>query len=115
MPSFPEPFEDQLRFWLGRGRRWVPLFSILVTAFTVPAAILFLVPSMLGFFAPPLDPHIDLYAVNRPPAFTFLDASGEDVGHRGAIIGERLRLEEMPAYLPAAFSAICITASIRWA
>src|SRR5215469_864306 len=100
MPSSPGPFEDQFRLWLGYGRRWVPLFSIVVTGFVVPAAILFLLPSLLGFFAPPLDPHIDLYAVNRPTAFTFLDAAGEDVGHRGAVVGERLTLEEMPRYLP---------------
>jgi penicillin-binding protein 1A len=106
MPSSPGSFEDQIRLWLGYGRRWVPLFSIFLTAFAVPAAILFLLPSLLGFFAPPLDPHIDLYAVNRPTAFTFLDTNGEEVGHRGAIIGERLRLEDMPAYLPAAFIAM---------
>ena len=48
----------------------------------------------------------DLYAVNRPIAFTFLDADGDEVGHRGAIIGKRLTLEQMPAYLPAAFIAM---------
>src|ERR1700761_7057518 len=106
MPSFQVPPEDRLRFWLGHGRRWAPLFAILITAFAVPAGILFLLPSALGFFAPPLDPHIDLYAVNRPTAFTFLDADGGEIGHRGAVVGERLKLEQMPAYLPAAFIAM---------
>ncbi len=46
------------------------------------------------------------YAVNRPIAFTFLDADGNDVGHRGAVVGERLHLQDMPAYLPAAFIAM---------
>src|SRR6202012_5396328 len=35
-----------------------------------------------------------------------LDADGNDVGHRGAVVGERLKLEDMPAYLPAAFIAM---------
>ncbi|MBV9331066.1 MAG: PBP1A family penicillin-binding protein, partial [Alphaproteobacteria bacterium] len=45
-------------------------------------------------------------AVNRPVAFTFLDSGGTVVGHRGAVVGERLRLEDMPPYLPAAFIAM---------
>jgi len=72
----------------------------------VPLALLYLTPLALGLFAPRLDPNIDLYAVNRPLAFTFLDVSGNEVGHRGAIVGERLKLEEMPAFLPAAFIAM---------
>ena len=63
----------------------------------VPLALLYLTPMVLGLFAPPLDPRIDLYAVNRPLAFTFLDADGNEVGHRGAIVGERLTLDEMPS------------------
>ena len=50
-------------------------------------------PTVLSWFAPPLDMTKDLYAVNRPIAFTFLDADGNEVGHRGAIIGKRLTLE----------------------
>jgi penicillin-binding protein 1A len=106
MPPAAGPFEDRIRLWLARGERWAPLFAIIVTAFAVPAAVLFLLPSLLGLFAAPPDLHTDLYAVNRPLAFTFLDANGEEAGHRGAVIGERLRLEDMPAYLPAAFIAM---------
>jgi len=106
MPPRPDQTEDPLRLWLARGERWAPLFTIIVTALTVPAAVLFLLPSLLGLFAAPLDPHIDLYAVNRPLAFTFLDTSGAEAGHRGAVIGQRLKLEDMPAYLPAAFIAM---------
>jgi penicillin-binding protein 1A len=107
MPDEPEPdFAARFRRWLAHGHRWAPLFAIILTALIVPAAILFLLPSLLGLFAAPLDPGVDLYAVNRPLGFTFLDASGEDVGHRGAVVGERLHLEEMPAYLPAAFIAM---------
>jgi penicillin-binding protein 1A len=83
-----------------------PAFAIAMALIAVPMALLYLTPLLLGLFAPRLDPAIDLYAVNRPLAFTFLDSSGNDVGHRGAIVGERLKLEEMPVYLPAAFIAM---------
>ena len=83
-----------------------PLFAIVMAVIAVPLALLYLTPLVLGLFAPRLDPSIDLYAVNRPLAFTFLDLSGREVGHRGAIVGERLKLDEMPAYLPAAFIAM---------
>jgi penicillin-binding protein 1A len=86
--------------------RWIRPFTIIITVLTVPVALLFLLPALLGLFAALPDPGTDLYAVNRPVAFTFLDADGNDVGHRGAVVGERLHLEDMPAYLPAAFIAM---------
>jgi penicillin-binding protein 1A len=106
MPQPEMALKDRLRAWWEHGHRFAPLAAILLAALIVPAAVLFLLPSVLGLFAPPLDPHIDLYAVNRPLAFTFLDVTGEEVGHRGAVVGERLHLEDMPSYLPAAFIAM---------
>ncbi|HKQ44602.1 MAG TPA: PBP1A family penicillin-binding protein [Rhizomicrobium sp.] len=88
------------------GQPYAPAFAITMAAIAVPLALIYLAPLALGLFAPRLDPAIDLYAVNRPLAFTFLDADGKEVGHRGAIVGERLKLDEMPAYLPAAFIAM---------
>jgi penicillin-binding protein 1A len=85
---------------------YAPAFAIAMAVIAVPLALLYLTPLVLGLFAPKLDPAIDLYSVNRPLAFTFLDADGNEAGHRGAIVGERLKLEEMPAYLPAAFIAM---------
>jgi penicillin-binding protein 1A len=88
------------------ARAYAPAFAIAMAVIAVPLALLYLTPLVLGLFAPRLDPSIDLYAVNRPIAFTFLDADGNDVGHRGAIVGERLSLDQMPRYLPAAFIAM---------
>ncbi|HJT44487.1 MAG TPA: PBP1A family penicillin-binding protein [Rhizomicrobium sp.] len=88
------------------GQPYAPAFAITMAMIAVPLALIYLTPLLLGFFAPRLDPAVDLYAVNRPLAFTFLDADGKEVGHRGAIVGERLKLDEMPAYLPAAFIAM---------
>jgi penicillin-binding protein 1A len=111
MPSMPSrknppPLQQVLREILRIADRMVPTATIILTALVVPAALLYLLPSFLGLFAPSLDPNVDLYSVNRPMAFTFLDADGNDVGHRGAVVGERLKLEDMPAYLPAAFIAM---------
>jgi len=87
-------------------RPFVPAFAVTMAVFAIPLALLYLTPLVLGLFAPKLDPAVDLYAVNRPLAFTFVDAEGREVGHRGAVVGERLKLEEMPPYLPAAFIAM---------
>src|SRR5215469_2735444 len=88
------------------ARAYAPAFAIAMAVIAVPLALLYLTPLVLGLFAPRLDSSIDLYAVNRPIAFTFLDADGNDVGHRGAIVGERLTLDQMPRYLPSAFIAM---------
>src|SRR5258708_11802450 len=88
------------------ARPYAPGAAIALAVIALPLALLYLSPLILGLFAPKLDPGMDLYAVNRPLAFTFLDINGIEVGHRGAVVGERLTLEEMPAYLPAAFIAM---------
>src|SRR6478672_11850913 len=93
--------------WLHDRRRGLArLMALAVVIVALPFAALALLPTVLSLFAPPLDTTQDLYAVNRPLAFTFLDANGNQIGHRGAAIGERLHLNEMPSYLPAAFIAM---------
>ncbi|HTO39506.1 MAG TPA: PBP1A family penicillin-binding protein [Rhizomicrobium sp.] len=67
---------------------------------------LYMLPDIIASLAPKVDVSRDLYALNRPAAFTFLDSQGREVGHRGAVVGTRLTLDEMPAYLPAAFIAM---------
>ena len=93
-------------FW--RRRRSLVLKTGFVVALlaVIAGGTLYILPDVVASFAPKLDLKRDLYAMNRPPAFTFLDAEGREVGHRGAIVGERLTLDQMPAYLPAAFIAM---------
>lgn len=43
---------------------------------------------------------------NRTYGMIFYDMDGEEMTHRGAFQGDILNLDEMPAYLPAAFLAI---------
>src|SRR3954469_533301 len=107
----PAPWPESLnlgdwREWARKAEPYARPFAIVMAVIALPLAALYLMPLVLGLFAPTLDPKLDLYAVNRPLAFTFLDSSGNEVGHRGAIVGERLKLAEMPAYLPAAFIAM---------
>jgi penicillin-binding protein 1A len=93
--------------WVHARRKGIArLVALMVVIIALPLAAFALLPTFLAALAPPLDASKDLYTVNRPLAFTFLDAGGDEVGHRGAIIGERLHLNQMPAYLPAAFIAM---------
>jgi penicillin-binding protein 1A len=81
-------------------------FVRIVLIAAIPVALFCLVPTFLIWSAPTISLPKNLYAANRPIAFTFLDADGNVAGHRGAIVGERLSLGEMPPYLPAAFIAM---------
>ena len=105
-PRYPLGGGDWQEMAQKTARTYAPAFAIAMAIIAVPLALLYLTPLVLGLFAPRLDPKIDLYAVNRPLAFTFLDSDGNDAGHRGAIVGERLGLDQMPRYLPAAFIAM---------
>jgi penicillin-binding protein 1A len=96
-----------LRDWVVRHRFGLTrIASVAIAVIAIPLTLLYLTPALLVWFAPKLDLNQDLYAANRPIAFTFLDANGDEIGHRGALVGDRLTLEDMPAYLPAAFIAM---------
>ena len=69
------------------ARPYAPGVAIAAAVCAAPLLLLYLIPPILGLFAPKLDPGVDLYAVNRPLAFTFLDTDGAEVGHRGAVVG----------------------------
>jgi penicillin-binding protein 1A len=99
-------FVDGLE-WPSHWPRWLRVPAILLAGFgaavVAAAATLFL---LLKAAEPSMPLSGDLYALNRPPALTFLDKNGEIAGVRGAIVGEKLKLTEMPRYLPAAFLAM---------
>ena len=54
---------------------------------------------------PPLPPREALFAVNRAPGIRFQDASGAQIAVRGPRYGERVTLDQLPAYVPRAFLA----------
>src|SRR5687768_1690552 len=55
---------------------------------------------------PHIDERADLYALNRPAAYTFVDDEGQVIGHHGPVVGDRVKLTELPPYVPAAFLAM---------
>ena len=52
----------------------------------IPLLLLFLLPHLLWPFAPHIDLSQDLYAANRPMAFTFIDAHGKVLHRHAALI-----------------------------
>ena len=84
--------------------QWAVRVSAVAGIATVSAGLL--VYLAFVWAAPMLPMNTDLYSLNRPAAYAFLDEQGQVVGRRGARVGERLSLAEMPPYLPAAFLAM---------
>lgn len=98
---------NALGAWFFRHRRGFAILGVLVLVIAgLAGGTLYMAPRIIGWYAPKLDLSHDLYAINRPVAFDFLDAEGKLAGHRGATVGERLTINELPAYLPAAFIAM---------
>ena len=54
---------------------------------------------------PPTSAADALWSLNRAPGVTFLDRSGARIATRGPRNGTRVRLAELPAYVPRAFLA----------
>ena len=99
-----EYFESVLDRTQAFADRHIRLFAILIALIAVPVALVWLAPIGLEVVAEPLDQMPQTGA--RPATFTFLDADGRVIGRRGPVAGEVLHLDEMPAYLPAAFMAM---------
>src|SRR5258706_7294568 len=93
--------------WPARWPPWMRWPAMILTglgAATLAAAAALLLLLMAAEPSMPLSG--DLYALNRPPALTFLDKDGKTAGVRGSLVGEKLKLTEMPLYLPTAFLAM---------
>ncbi len=54
---------------------------------------------------PPTPPKEQLDLINRAPAIQFFDRSGTLIASRGPKYGDRMRLAQLPAYVPKAFLA----------
>jgi penicillin-binding protein 1A len=83
--------------------RWTGIAAATVCGLILLGALTFVIA--INTMVPDMNHVGDLYALNRPPALTFLDQNDKPAGMRGAILGERLTLAEMPPYLPKAFIA----------
>ena len=83
---------------------WAVRTSAVIGTLLVGTAVV--VTLAFVFAAPMLPVNTDLYSLNRPAAYAFVDERGQVVGRRGARVGDRLSLAEMPPHLPAAFLAM---------
>ena len=94
----------------GRPRRSVASrfgFWTGIVAATLAGALLIISIVFVGavnVLAPDLS-QPDLYALNRPSSLTFVDQNDQPAGQRGAIVGDRVTLSELPPYVPNAFIA----------
>ena len=99
-------FVDGLE-WPSHWPRWLRVPAILLAGFgaalVAAAATLFL---LLKAAEPSMPLSGDLSALNSTVALILSWNNGEIAGVRGAIVGEKLKLTEMPRYLPAAFLAM---------
>ena len=55
---------------------------------------------------PPVPGNDALWSLNRAPGVTFLDRNGVQIATRGPRHGHRVRLAELPVYVPRAFLAV---------
>jgi penicillin-binding protein 1A len=84
-------------------RRLLSEFAFL---FAVGAAAAGIFVGVLYYIQPNITPDLDLYALNRPASYPFLDKNGNVAGHYGVTVGDRVPLEELPPHLIAAFIAM---------
>jgi penicillin-binding protein 1A len=98
-PAGPDPWEripERTRrpwwFWLATAFGGIVLFfsACFVALYYLYAPNLPITAERLG-------------DVNRTPSITMMDAEGKIFASRGAAFGYRVKLDEMPTYLPAAF------------
>ena len=79
------------------------LFTWILCLLTSPVALLVLMPSILIATAAPITAPI---RIQMAPSLTFLDKTGNVIGHQGPLAGQYVSLGQMPAYLPKAFIAM---------
>lgn len=84
--------------------RHIRVFAIVVAAVAVPLSLVWLTPVAIRAAVSPMDQMPERGAA--PATFTFLDAGGRVIGRRGPVAGEVLALDDMPAFVPAAFMAM---------
>jgi penicillin-binding protein 1A len=81
---------------------WTGIVAAVVSGVLLLIAIAFVVA--VNALAPDVS-QPDLYALNRPASLTFVDENDQPAGQRGAIVGDRVTLSQLPPYVPKAFIA----------
>jgi penicillin-binding protein 1A len=98
LTASPDPWEEPPQrtrrpwwFWLATGFGGIILF--LSACFV----------ALYYLYAPDLPITADLGNLNRTPSITLTDPQGKTFATRGAAFGYRVKVDEMPPYLPASF------------
>ena len=84
---------------------WITLLTLFVTGIIAAGGIGIYVWQKYLTDVPPLPAREALFAVNRAPGIRFQDSKGIQVAVRGPRYGERITLDQLPAYVPRAFLA----------
>lgn len=106
-PASNKPGSRPRRSVVSRVVFWTGIVAATVSGVLLAFSIAFV--AALNRLAPDLSQPdlyaLNLYALNRPASLTFVDENDQPAGQRGAIVGERLTLSELPSYVPNAFIA----------
>lgn len=101
-PAGNEPGGRPRRSVASRVGFWTGIVAAAAAGVLLAVSIAFV--GAVNILAPDLS-QPDLYTLNRPASLTFVDEHDQPAGQRGAIVGERLTLNELPPYVPKAFIA----------
>lgn len=101
-PAGNEPGGRPRRSVASRVGFWTGIVAAAAAGVLLAVSIAFV--GAVNVLAPDLS-QPDLYTLNRPASLTFVDEHDQPAGQRGAIVGERLTLNELPPYVPKAFIA----------
>ena len=105
-PDPPETFRADLprrRLRLSRGVRLAIVAAVCGVLFVILAGAWLKLDWLSGL--PSVPANDALWSYNRAPGVTFLDRNGVRIAVRGPRNGRRVRLSELPAYVPKAFLA----------
>jgi penicillin-binding protein 1A len=108
-PSEGRPFDPRSLFtWMAApGLRWVWLTLLTLSIVGLLGAVgggIYIWRKYLTD-VPPMPAREALFAVNRAPGIRFQDRTGVQIAVRGPRYGERVTLDQLPAYVPRAFLA----------
>ena len=108
--SAPDPFVQTFRADLPRQRRRLGVVARLAIVAAVTLVLLAVLAGTwikLAYLSDlPAVPTADaLWSLNRAPGITFLDRTGARIASRGPRYASRVRLANLPAYIPKAFLA----------
>ena len=118
-PDAPEPETPKRDLFrpIGAGltvsRRHMARFGVFMVVLGIAAAVAFLAVAGTGLYVwrkyltdvPELPPRESLYAIGRTPGIKFQDRAGVLVAGRGPRYGDRIKIAELPPYVPQAFLA----------